>query len=48
MTEFLLERGADPSIKDTKVNSDAAGWADHAGHQEIAELLRPAAPKRRN
>jgi ankyrin repeat protein len=48
MTEFLLERGADPRIKDTKVSSDAAGWAEHAGHTEIAELLRRAAPKRTN
>ena len=40
MVEFLLERGADPSIKDTKVKSDPAGWAEHAKHTEIAELLR--------
>jgi ankyrin repeat protein len=48
MVEFLLERGADSSIKDTKVNSDAAGWAEHAGHTEIVELLRRGAPKRTN
>ena len=48
MVEFLLERGADPTIKDTKVNSDVAGWAEHAGHTEIAELLRRGAPKRKN
>ena len=47
MVEFLLERGADPTIKDTKVNSDAAGWAEHAKHTEIAELLRRGAAKRK-
>jgi ankyrin repeat protein len=45
MVEFVLERGADPNIKDTKVNSDAAGWAEHAGHTEIAERLRRAEAK---
>ena len=48
MVEFLLERGADPSIKDTKVNSDVAGWAEHAGHTEIVELLRRRTPKRKS
>lgn len=40
MVEFLLTRGADPSIKDTKVNSTAAEWAEHAKRHEIVELLR--------
>ena len=40
MVEYLLERGADPSIKDTKVNSSAAEWAEHAKRDEIVELLR--------
>jgi len=38
--EFLLQSGADREVKDTKVGSDAAGWAEHGGHREIAELLR--------
>jgi ankyrin repeat protein len=42
MVEFLLERGADASIKDTKVQADAAGWAAHAGRTEIVALLRTA------
>jgi len=29
------------------VNSDAAGWAEHAKHTEIAELLRRGAAKRK-
>jgi ankyrin repeat protein len=47
MAEFLLGRGADPSIKDTKVHSTAAEWAEHAKRPEIVELLRRAAPKKR-
>jgi ankyrin repeat protein len=45
MVEFLLQRGADSNIKDTKVGSDAAGWAAHTGRTEIVELLQRAAPK---
>jgi ankyrin repeat protein len=40
MVEFLLARGADPSLKDTKVGSTAAGWAEYGGHPELLELLR--------
>ena len=37
--EFLLARGADPAVKDTKIGADAAGWARHGGHNDIAALL---------
>ncbi len=40
MVEFLLQRGADPSIRDTKVGSTAAGWAEHGHHPELLDLLR--------
>ena len=40
MVQWLLDHGADPSIKDTKVNSTAAGWAEHGGHTELLDLLR--------
>lgn len=40
MVEFLLAQGADPEVKDTKVGSNAAGWAEHGGHLEIRDLLR--------
>ncbi len=40
--EYLLAHGADPRIKDKKVNSTAAGWADHTGFAEIKELLEKA------
>ena len=39
MVEFLLAQGADRTIKDTKVNSTPAGWAEHGGHTELAVLL---------
>lgn len=39
MVEFLLAHGADRSIKDTKVNSTPAGWADHGGHAALRDFL---------
>lgn len=39
MVEYLLAHGADRDVKDTKVGSTAAGWADHGGHPEIRDLL---------
>ena len=42
LVEYLLAHGADPRIKDKKVNGTAAGWADHAGFAEIKELLEKA------
>jgi ankyrin repeat protein len=40
MVEFLLQQGADRNIKDTKVGSTAAGWAEHGGHQEVRDMLQ--------
>ena len=39
MIEFLIECGADVSIKDSKVGRTAAGWAQYGGHPEIESLL---------
>jgi ankyrin repeat protein len=39
MVEVLLENGADREVKDTKVGSDAAGWAEHGGNLELRDLL---------
>jgi ankyrin repeat protein len=39
LVEALLTRGADPSIRDPEFQATAAGWAQHAGHDEIARLL---------
>lgn len=41
MIEFLLAHGADRTIKDTKVFSTPAGWAEHGGHKELLDLLDP-------
>ncbi len=40
MVEFLLNYGADRNVKDTKVGSTAAGWAEYGGHPELLDLLR--------
>ena len=39
MVEFLLDHGADRNVKDTKVGSTAAGWADYGGHPNLRDLL---------
>ena len=40
MVEFLLDQGADRDVKDTKVGSTAAGWAEYGGHPDLLDLLR--------
>ena len=40
MVEFLIARGADAGIRDTKVGKTPAGWAAYGGHPEIKEVLR--------
>lgn len=40
MVQFLLQQGADKNVKDTKVGSTAAGWAEYGGHAEVLDLLR--------
>jgi hypothetical protein len=39
MVEWLIEQGANPKVKDTKVNSSPAGWAEHGGHHALKESL---------
>jgi uncharacterized protein len=39
LVEFLSAQGADPKIKDAKVGSTAAGWADHGDHPELKQYL---------
>ncbi len=39
MAEFLVQQGANVNVKDTKVNSTPAGWAEHGGHAELARYL---------
>lgn len=40
MVQFLLDHGADKNVKDTKVGSTAAGWAEHGQHPELLDLLQ--------
>lgn len=42
MVEWLLSRGADPSLRDAKIDKLAEDWADHGGHSDLAEFLRRA------
>jgi hypothetical protein len=44
MVEFLIEQGATIDLKDTKVNSTPAGWAEYGGHEEIKAYLEKLAP----
>ncbi|MCM3902061.1 MAG: ankyrin repeat domain-containing protein [Pyrinomonadaceae bacterium] len=46
MVEFLLEHGANPNIKDPKVNNSPAGWAAYGGHEELEDYLDHAAQER--
>jgi ankyrin repeat protein len=45
MLELLLQRGADPSVRDAKIGAEPVGWARHAGRTEIVELLERAAKR---
>ena len=40
MVQFLLDHGADRNLKDTKVGSTAAGWAEYGGHKDLLDVLR--------
>lgn len=40
MAEWLLQRGADPLVRDTKVNNTPDGWAQYAQHVDLADYLR--------
>jgi ankyrin repeat protein len=40
MVEFLVQRGADVSLKDSKVGATAASWAEHGGHPELRDYLQ--------
>jgi ankyrin repeat protein len=48
MVEFLIQQGAEVDIRDTKVNSTPAGWADHGGHAELKEYLEQIGNERRS
>jgi hypothetical protein len=39
MIHLLLDHGADPELRDTGYDATPAGWAEHFGQREAAELL---------
>jgi len=39
MCRWLLDHGADRTIRDRRFDSDPAGWAAHAGHLDLARTL---------
>lgn len=39
LVSWLLDNDADPTVRDDHVGADAAGWAKHHGHSDIASLL---------
>jgi hypothetical protein len=39
VAELLLELGADPARRDARFRATPAGWAEHAGHAELAAWL---------
>jgi hypothetical protein len=43
MVDFLLEQGADPTIRDSKINGLPAGWADYGGHKALSNYLEQIA-----
>jgi ankyrin repeat protein len=46
MVEFLIQEGAQVDIKDTKVSSTPAGWAQHGGHVELKKYLEQQTKRR--
>jgi len=42
MVRWLLDRGANPTLKDHEHQGTPAGWAWHASAKELAELLQHA------
>jgi hypothetical protein len=40
LVDHLLQRGADPNIRDTQFHGTPAGWAHHNGHADVAAALR--------
>jgi hypothetical protein len=40
VVRLLLAGGANPTIRDSKHDADAIGWAEFFGRKEIAEMLR--------
>lgn len=41
LARLLINHGANPDIQDSMFNATPYGWANHFGHAEVAEYLRP-------
>ena len=39
---FLLEAGADPTLRDERFDFDVLGWAREGGHEPVVALLDAA------
>jgi ankyrin repeat protein len=39
LVEWLVEHGADPTLRDTQFRGTPAGWARHHGHPDLADWL---------
>ena len=46
LVDLLLDSGADPTPTDERFDSRPSGWAEHAGHHELAARLRAAEERR--
>ena len=44
LVRLLLEFGADPTFRDRRFDATPLGWAEHAGRDDVAALLRPLTP----
>ncbi len=42
VARLLMNAGADPTIKDSKHDSEAVGWAEFFHHPEIVQVLKEA------
>jgi ankyrin repeat protein len=40
MVDLLLRHGADPAVRDTKINTLAEDWAEHSKHSDLAAHLQ--------
>jgi hypothetical protein len=40
MVDFLLQHGADATVRDEKIGGTAAGWAEYAKHAELSRYLK--------
>jgi hypothetical protein len=47
MIQFLLEHGADPTLRDLAFGSTPLGWAEHNRQEAAAAILRQAERQRR-